>query len=82
MLRELVVSGASDGEIQTTIEHQMNVIFRIVGICLGIPDETFTWNYYDKSKTYHSVGPITPKQFYDDHVKCTFNVDDKVDFCR
>ncbi|KAF2899881.1 hypothetical protein ILUMI_06307 [Ignelater luminosus] len=77
-IRELIASGASDADVQALIEQQMSTIFRIVGICLGIPDETFRWTYYDKNKTYHCIGPITPKQFYEDHVKPLFNVDDKV----
>lgn len=56
----------------------MSNIYRVVGICLGIPNETFTWNYYDKNKAYHTIGPITPKEFYESHVKPIFNVDDKV----
>ena len=43
----------------------MTVIFRIIGICLGIPPETFTWQYYDKSKKYNDVREITPLQFYE-----------------
>lgn len=56
----------------------MSNIYRIVGICLGIPSDTFTWNYYDKTKAYHTVGPITPKEFYESHVKMLYNVDEKV----
>lgn len=56
----------------------MQNIFRVVGICLGIPNETFTWNYYDKNKGFHSIGPITPLEFYQKHVMHLFNVDDKV----
>ncbi|CAG9820635.1 unnamed protein product [Phaedon cochleariae] len=77
-IRVLVLKGASDADIQTLIEDQMTNIYRIVGICLGIPDETFTWTYYDKNKAFHSIGPITAKDFYEKHVKQLFNVDDKV----
>lgn len=63
--------------IQKKIQEQMGHIFRVVGICLGIPDETFTWEYYDKKKVYHSIGPITPEAFYKEYVKPFFNMDDK-----
>ncbi|KAK9753189.1 Peptidase C1-like family [Popillia japonica] len=66
-IRELISSGASDGAVQALIEQQMENIFRVVGICLGIPNETFTWNYYDKNKIFHSIGPITPLEFYVKH---------------
>ncbi|XP_012269772.2 bleomycin hydrolase isoform X2 [Athalia rosae] len=78
VLRDMIAAGASDAGIETLITEQMAVIYRIVGICLGIPSETFTWEYYDKSKNYHSIGPIKPVEFYEKYVKPYFNVDDKV----
>lgn len=69
---------AGEADIQTEIDKQMETIFRIVGICLGIPSETFTWEYYDKNKAFNSVGPLTPLDFYQTHVKPYFNVDEKV----
>ncbi|GLV38480.1 uncharacterized protein CBL_12969 [Carabus blaptoides fortunei] len=77
-LRTLVTQNAGETEIQAEIDKQMETIFRIVGICLGIPSETFTWDYYDKNKTFNSVGPITPLDFYQNHVKPYFNVNEKV----
>ncbi|XP_055694326.1 bleomycin hydrolase isoform X1 [Lutzomyia longipalpis] len=77
-LRDLVKSGQSDKEVQQMIQHQMKEIYNVVGICLGIPAETFTWEFYDKSKVYHKIGPITSRAFYEEHVKPIFNVDDKV----
>ncbi|XP_046385632.1 bleomycin hydrolase isoform X2 [Ischnura elegans] len=78
VLRDLIDSGASDEAVQEKIEEQMSEIYRIVGICLGIPSETFTWEYYDKNKQYNSVGPVTPQEFYEKYVKPCYNVDDKV----
>ncbi|XP_046979472.1 bleomycin hydrolase isoform X1 [Schistocerca americana] len=78
VLRDLISKGANDTAINECIENQMEEVYRIVGICLGIPSETFTWEYYDKSKNYSSIGPITPLDFYIKHVKPHFNVDDKV----
>lgn len=77
-IRDLISGGGSDGDIKTLLEQQMANIYRIVGICLDIPEETFTWSYYDKNKAFHSIGPITPKEFYEAHVKLVFNVDEKV----
>lgn len=56
----------------------MEIIYRIVGICLGIPPATFEWNYYDKSKAFQTVGPISPIDFYEKHVKPVFDVTEKV----
>ncbi|XP_015176808.1 PREDICTED: bleomycin hydrolase [Polistes dominula] len=78
VLRGLVANGASDKELEDQIMKQMIVIYRIIGICVGIPSETITWEYYDKSKNYSCIGPITPIEFYEKYVKPYYNVDDKV----
>jgi len=77
-LHQLVSDNATDNEIKTKIEEQMEVIYRIVGICMGIPPATFEWQYYDKSKVFNTVGPITPLDFYLTHVRPVFDVVEKV----
>lgn len=78
VLRGLIDNGATDEELEVRILEQMAVIYRIIGICLGVPPESFTWEHYDKSKSYKCVGPVTPVEFYEKYVKPCFNVDDKV----
>ncbi|XP_064620531.1 bleomycin hydrolase-like [Lineus longissimus] len=75
---KLVKTGSSDDALKETREKMMETIYRIVSICLGSPPETFTWEYYDKEKKYHKVGPITPREFYKQLVKPVFNMEDKV----
>ncbi|GAB0087852.1 Bleomycin hydrolase [Sergentomyia squamirostris] len=77
-LRDLIKVSTAEKDIKQKIEQQMKEIYNIVGICLGIPPETFTWEYYDKSKVYQKIGPITAKDFYEQHVKSAYNMDDKV----
>lgn len=77
-MHKLVSDHATDNEITTKIEEQMEIIYRIVGICMGIPPATFEWQYYDKSKVFNSVGPITPLDFYLTHVRPVFDVVEKV----
>ncbi|XP_008554962.1 bleomycin hydrolase [Microplitis demolitor] len=77
-LRRLVADEASDDAIEKKILEQLNIVYRIVGICLGIPSQLITWEYYDKTKNYHCIGPITGLDFYTKHVKPIFNVDEKV----
>ncbi|XP_077508874.1 bleomycin hydrolase [Amblyomma americanum] len=77
-LYALLAKGCSDADIQSTIEHMMETVYRIASICLGTPPATFTWEYYDKNKTYNQLGPITPLEFYEKHIKGVFNFDDKV----
>ena len=74
----MVTDGASDAEISSSIQQKMADLYRIVGICLGVPPQTFTWEYYTKTKEFSSIGPVTPLDFYIKYVKPIFNVDDKV----
>nr|XP_033341829.1 bleomycin hydrolase isoform X1 [Megalopta genalis] len=78
VLRDMVSNGASDEKLEDKIREQMSVLYRIIGICLGIPPEKITWEYYDKSKNYNCIGPITPLEFYNKFVKPYYNFDDKV----
>ncbi|CAG9803242.1 unnamed protein product [Chironomus riparius] len=78
VLRDLITAGASNDVVQKKVDEQMLDIYNIVGICLGIPSETFTWEYYDKNKKYFSIGPVTALEFYEQYVKPYFNIDDKV----
>ncbi|XP_026846143.1 bleomycin hydrolase isoform X2 [Drosophila persimilis] len=77
-LRVLMDQQPTEEEITAKIQEQMSEIYKVVGICLGIPAETFVWEYYDKSKNYQSVGPVSSLEFYERYVKPHFNVEDKV----
>ena len=78
ILRDLMETNPSDDEVNKQIDMMMGEVYKVVGICLGIPPEKFTWEYYDKSKAYQSVGPVTPIDFYNVYVKPYFNVEEKV----
>ncbi|KAM9005698.1 bleomycin hydrolase isoform X1 [Sarcophilus harrisii] len=77
-LRNLVKSGATEEDICFTQDTMMEEVFRVVSICLGTPPDKFTWEYRDKDKTYHKIGPISPLEFYREHVKPFFNMQDKI----
>lgn len=77
-LRLAIDKGDDDGQVETKISEMMTEIYRIVGICLGIPPAKFTWEYVDKSKQFHTVGPITPVEFYQTFVKPVWSIEDKV----
>lgn len=53
-------------------------VFRVASVCLGSPPETICWEYRDKDKNFHRMGPITPQEFYSEHVKPLYNIQDKV----
>lgn len=78
VLRDLITDGAAENILRAKLKEQMSEIYNVAGICLGIPDSTFTWEYYDRTKTYQSVGPMTAVQFYENCVKQCYNVEDKV----
>lgn len=78
VLRDLLEENPSEEKLNAKMDEMMGEIYKVVGICLGIPAKEFTWEYYDKPKAYHSVGPITPLDFYLNIVKPIFNVEDKV----
>lgn len=73
-----VVEVMTEKEIETRIKSYMNTIYRILGICLGIPPDTFTWRFKDEDNNQQKIGPITPLEFYNDHVKPHFDVSTKV----
>ncbi|XP_069767142.1 bleomycin hydrolase [Narcine bancroftii] len=77
-LRKLVEKGLSQEELSAEVDNMFEQIFRIINICLGTPPDTFTWEFRDKEKNYQKIGPITPLQFYKEHVKPLFNMEDKV----
>ena len=81
-LRTLIDGGAGDEALKTAIKTMMGQIYQIVGICLGIPPETFSWQYVDKSKQQVTVSNISPLEFYNNYVKQVWNVQDKVCLVR
>eukprot|EP00794_Sanderia_malayensis_P014388 gene14388-15885_t len=78
ILREMVKSGKTDKEIDAEIDRLMNQAYKVCAICLGIPPESFDWEYYDKNKKYKCIRNITPHDFYHQHIKPIFNMEDKV----
>ncbi|XP_077150387.1 bleomycin hydrolase [Ranitomeya variabilis] len=77
-LRNMVSSGCTKEEISVALDTMIEEVYRVVSICVGSPPETFTWEFRDKEKTYHKIGPVTPQDFYKEHVKPVYNVEDKI----
>lgn len=77
VLREMAQTNEGREVLNLKIAQQMQEIHKVVSICLGIPPQTFTWEYTDKAKKYNRVGPITALQFYEDYVRKAdvFNMD-------
>ncbi|XP_054714125.1 bleomycin hydrolase-like [Uloborus diversus] len=77
-LNVMIQKGISDEKLEEKILTCMEELYGIIAICIGVPPETFTWEYYNKNKNYCVVGPITPLKFYEEHVKPHFNVENKI----
>uniref|UniRef100_A0A0B8RSF0 Bleomycin hydrolase n=1 Tax=Philothamnus irregularis TaxID=1899461 RepID=A0A0B8RSF0_9SAUR len=77
-LRNMVETGCSKEELSAAVDTMIEEVFRVVSICLGNPPTTFCWEYCDKEKNYHKIGPISPAKFYQDHVKPLFDMESKV----
>jgi bleomycin hydrolase len=78
ILREMVAADRTKEDIDNEVKRMMEVIYRIVSICVGSPPETVTWEFYDKEKVYQKIGPVTPLEFYRQYVQPHFNISDKV----
>ncbi|KFM58937.1 Bleomycin hydrolase, partial [Stegodyphus mimosarum] len=79
-LHLMIQKNSSEDKIEEKIMTYMEELYRIIAICLGVPPETITWEYYNKNKVYGVIGPISPLKFYEEHVKPYCNVEDKVCF--
>uniref|UniRef100_K7FHZ1 Bleomycin hydrolase n=1 Tax=Pelodiscus sinensis TaxID=13735 RepID=K7FHZ1_PELSI len=77
-LRNMVASGSTKEELDGAKDAMIEEVFRIVSISLGSPPETFSWEFRDKEKNYQKIGPVTPLQFYQEHIKPLFNMEDKI----
>ncbi|XP_061460952.1 bleomycin hydrolase [Rhineura floridana] len=77
-LRNMVETGGSKDELSAAMDTMIEEVFRIATICLGSPPDTFCWEFYDKEKGYHKIGPVSPLQFYNEHVKPVFDMESKV----
>lgn len=80
VLMELARVGEGREALRLKICQQMQEIHKIVSICLGIPPSCFAWEYTDKAKKYHCVGPLTALRFYEEFVRGAevFNIDSMI----
>lgn len=77
-IRDFMSKNPDAEQIRCLMNKQMVQVHKIIAICLGIPKDEFVWEYYDKNKAYHKVGPITPLQFYEEYVKPVFDIENKI----
>lgn len=74
----MVTNNETDRKISDQIENDMCIVFRIVGICLGIPNQTFKWHYRMGPNEPLLYENYTPLEFYNKMVRPVFRIEDKV----
>jgi bleomycin hydrolase len=68
ILREMNEQGASAAELREKKGELMEEFYRLLCINLGVPPETFYWEWRDKDDFFHRRGVISPVEFYNEYV--------------
>ncbi|HYW02019.1 MAG TPA: C1 family peptidase, partial [Candidatus Acidoferrum sp.] len=68
VLRDMNERGASMAELREKKGEVMEEFYKLLCINLGVPPETFYWEWRDKPGNFHRRGNITPVEFYDEYV--------------
>ena len=63
-LRTMVRDGKSDAEVAEAKESMLGDIYKICAVCLGVPPETFDFEYRDVDGNFHGDYGLTPQEFY------------------
>jgi bleomycin hydrolase len=76
VLRQMNEQGASTTELREKKGESMEQFYKMLCINLGVPPETFYWEWRDKNGVFNRRGNITPVEFYNEYVG--LDVDDFV----
>ena len=68
VLRDMNEHGASTTELREKKGELMEEFYKMLCINLGVPPETFPWEWRDKNGNFHRRGNITPLEFYREYV--------------
>jgi bleomycin hydrolase len=68
VLREMSEQGASATQLREKKGELMEEFYKLLCINLGVPPETFCWEWRDKDGLFHRRGNITPVEFYNEYV--------------
>ncbi|TPR13276.1 C1 family peptidase [Apilactobacillus timberlakei] len=64
-LRNMVNDDVNDEDIKAARSQMLSEVYRITAYSLGVPRETFDFEYRDDKKKYHIDRDLTPKSFFD-----------------
>jgi len=68
ILRDKNKKGAKLTELRKDKEEMLSTIFSMLGIFLGNPPETFTWQIRNKKNKFIRINNLSPLEFYKKHV--------------
>jgi bleomycin hydrolase len=68
VLRQMNEHGASAPELRDKKGESMEEFYKLLCINLGVPPETFYWEWRDKNEVFHRRGNINPIEFYNEYV--------------
>jgi bleomycin hydrolase len=63
-LRKQFRKGHKNAELRTRKAEMLKEFYRLLTLFLGLPPESFTWEYTDKDKQFHREPQATPLSFY------------------
>jgi bleomycin hydrolase len=72
-LRGMAAKGKPESALYKRKVEMMEIVHRILAVCLGLPPEKFDWSWRDKDKKYHQETGITPKQFAETYIPLDLN---------
>ena len=73
LLRDTNRKGASMTELREKKGEFMEEFYRLLCINLGVPPETFYWEWRDKDGVFHRKGNTNPVQFYKEYIGTQLN---------
>jgi bleomycin hydrolase len=68
VLRDMNDTGASTTELREKKGGLLEEFYKLLCINLGVPPESFYWEWRDKDDLFHRRGNIIPVQFYNEYV--------------
>ena len=68
VLRDMNDNGTRESELREKKGEFMEEFYRLLSISLGVPPETFYWEWRDRDGHFHRRGNITPVEFYNEYI--------------
>ena len=68
VLRDMNGRGASTSELREKKSGLLEEFYKLLSINLGLPPETFYWEWRNKDGLFHRRGDVTPVQFYGEYI--------------